>query len=295
MPTCGDDDIDEALFRVWQKGDTEALERMWRCFHRRIFTLAVRYCSYFLDRSSACQVATNAFGKAWEELEVGPRLAAGGPGGLPALPPGKARIAWQGAPQLTAYVRTLVLRRCRDELRVEWGHLNRFTEPPGDGDDGGDRFDAMLAGLSATRPDTGRSIGSLTDVERRRPLRRLAGTLAVWEARCCRRPALRALVRAMREYARHCIVEAVTHASSAAPDGCDWRELSFDELIEVAEFEQITTSHAARNEWILTHLGIARGVLDVQWGRLRKLMATCDDEANTTEGSDYNDNHDDAH
>lgn len=260
--------LDRRLFVSWQAGDAKSCAVIWELFNARVFTVAVRFCCRFVDEGTARQIATTAFGKAWEELEVEGTLQCEAKGGVnqrvrttkrgargyARKHAGKKAIKWQGVPQLEAYVRNLVILRCRDELRARWHWMSRF-DVPGDHDETEDAgstwaVDELSQSPATQETDLLRALGN--EVALHDVLRRLA---AVGE-RCRSRPALLKVVVAMRDYFRQSLIKAGRHANCSAGDGRAWESLSLDELATVVDPELVEVSESEMLSDVKAQLGL---------------------------------------
>ena len=258
--------VDEELFRAWQKGDRDACEEIWARFNARLFTVTVRFCGCLVDESSARQVATTAFSKAWEELDV---------------EGGKSKIAWRGEPQLLSYVQARVLFRCRDDLKRRWTWLRHAVDLTASDDEAeGDDFLGRLAAIPATQDD---------EIDRpargRWALRQTAERLAVLGELFRDRPRLVDVIGEMREYFRRCLVEAGRLEDTKSPPR-DWDMMSVDGLVEIVNPELVEASRKAMYTHIRARLGLEdkkdrntfdQRMKDVSDG-LRKWLSASDEE-----------------
>jgi DNA-directed RNA polymerase specialized sigma24 family protein len=229
--------IDEALFNAWQAGNSAACEQIWQEFHRRIFAIAVRFCARFGGRADPENAAADGFTRAWRQLERGPA-------------PAKLRIVWLGEASLVAYVRNLVILRCRDALRVERPWFERLVDVLQSRDgEGGDVLE-LLSSVEAGQPELVR--GEIL----RRVLRELA--LVTETCRCQGRDALLPVLLAIRGCIHDRLLHVVRRTGATRSDGRAWDSLSTDELadaIETAELENVFDKTAMRDQ-VMARLGM---------------------------------------
>lgn len=255
--------IDERLFRAWKANDTEACREIWEIFNARVFTVAVRFCRRFADATTARQVATSGFTKAWAELE-GVDLEAEssdeplatrkrGKKEAPKKRAKKRAIVWQGGPQLEKYVRNRVLLRCRDELRTGRSWLGHFVDVESDGTEEDEGTNALenLTSVPATQQDDLFRRG-----HNRAGVRRIVQELAALGELCRNRPTLLEVVAEMREYLRRCLLEACQQERQTTRDGRDCDSLSLDELADVVDPELVDATQKEMYTHIRTQLGL---------------------------------------
>ena len=241
--------LDNALFRAWQAGDAGACEEIWELFHKRIYTVAVWFCRRVGDPSTAEDSASGGFLRAWKELELEPN-------------PGKLRIEWRGEKPLEAYVRALVLLRCRDEMRIERRWLDLVVDalhPEGEAED--DLF-GWLGCTPAMQEHLVR--GEL--------LRRVLRLLAIVGEVCRDRPVLHSLVEEIQEYVRRCLIEAGRQQSNHVEDGKAWEALTLDELSDAVEPDRVEITRSAMYRHIREHLALEDNVLFLRMREVRKLL-----------------------
>jgi hypothetical protein len=296
--------LDKALFLAWQAGDTRACEEIWAIFNGRIFTVAVRFCQGFVDKPTAWQVATSGFSKAWEELELEVEIEAESSEGQEGTrrgrkqkkrrAPKKKMIAWQSGPQLQAFVRNLVILRCRDGLRTRWSWFDRFVDTQETEEESGADPLETLATVQATQEDDllGREEDDLLPGGRIRDgVRRIVRELAAL-AESCRhtgrdgdaddasdRQALLEVIDAMRAYLRGRLIDAGRQDGLSMVDGRDLGDLSLDELVDCVDPESINATKGAMYDHIVESLKLAnRNILYTRIADIRELRRQQSDD-----------------
>lgn len=235
--------LTRALFRRWQAGDESAKEELWSLLQPILLPLAVKFCSYYADPSTARQWGTTAFGNAY--LETQQR---------------KAELRWQGAPALLAFVRNLVIHRCQDECRRFWRELGRMidVETPA-GEDCPCLLESIPAATDSPEDDLRRR------EDGRGGLLRLIQRLAALREACRGKPSLIPVVEEMQEYLRQSLTEAV-------PPGIDVSNSTLDELAAAAVPGRVDATKSELYAQIRRRLRLARGTFDQRMKRIHALL-----------------------
>jgi DNA-directed RNA polymerase specialized sigma24 family protein len=229
--------IDEELFKAWLSGDQEARQQAWALLWSKLYTMSVRFCaSRHIDVKTAEELASESFANAMQEIDSSMK---------------KQRIEWLGENSFVAYVRKLLILRCRDALRRLWTSAERLKslESPVTEDE---PDEVPLLNVLATALSSPEDV-LLAKEEARERISRQFLWVSVARAAHNGRKALE-YIEARKKYLRHCLARAL-------PTGTDSDDWSEDRLLEEADLNKVVINKTDMNEFIM-RFGFTRAQVD---------------------------------
>jgi DNA-directed RNA polymerase specialized sigma24 family protein len=194
-----------------------------------------------MDDCDAEDTAASAFENAWEEIEK--KVKSG-------------LVEWRGQKEFVVFVCNWFINRCRDKLRRRWREAERIIsiDAPADEGEEGQNLPDRLGIVSDDSPEK-KMLGKEAEKAAVESVHKIVRLLAAAQEICRNRRARLEILKGIEEYVRKRI-------AATLQDGADAEELTWGELLEMSDLEELMIDKTEMNQFLMERLRINRNTLD---------------------------------